>query len=81
MVMRSRSTVEKAIDNLARKRVPEYLRTVRRGGRSVVTLVDISEETTLDPDTVEAVMFELEAEPDAPVRRATADQLRWHIRR
>lgn len=79
--MRSRSTVEKAIDNLARKRVLEYLRTVRRGGRSVVTLVDISEETALDPDTVEAVMVQLENEPDASVRRATVDQLRWHVRR
>ena len=79
--MRSRSTVEKAIDNLARKRVLEYLRTARRGGRFVVTLVDVSEETALDPDTVETVMAQLENEPDASVRRATADQLRWHIRR
>ena len=79
--MHSRSTVEKAIDNLARNRVLEYLRVVRRGGRSVVTLVDISEETALDPGTVEAVMSQLETEPEASVRRATADQLRWHIRR
>lgn len=79
--MRSRSTVEKAIDNLARNRVLEYLRVVRRGGRSVVTLVDISEETALDPGTVEAVMSQLETEPEASVRRATADQLRWHVRR
>lgn len=79
--MRSRSTVEKAIDNLARKRVQEYLRVERRGGRAVVTLVDISQETALDPETVEAVMKQFEIETDAPVRRATADQLRWHIRR
>lgn len=79
--MRSRSTLEKAIDNLARKRVLEHLRVARRGGRSVVTLVDISEETALDPETVETVMTQLEAESDAAVRRATADQLRWHIRR
>lgn len=79
--MRSRSTIEKAIDNLAQRRVHEFLRVSRRSGRSVVTLVDISEETALDPDTVDAVMTQLEAEPDAPVRRATADQLRWHIRR
>jgi hypothetical protein len=79
--MRSRSTLEKAIDNLARKRVLEYLRVARRDGRSVVTLVDISEETALDPETVETVMTQLETEPDVVVRRATADQLRWHVRR
>lgn len=79
--MRSRSTVEKAIDDLARDRVLEYIRIASRGGQSVVTLVDISEETALDPGTVESVMTKLESGPDAPVRRATADQLRWHIQR
>ena len=79
--MRSRSAVERAIDDLARDRVLEYIRIARRGGRSVITLVDISEETALDPATVEAVMMQLETGPDAPVRQAAADQLRWHIRR
>jgi hypothetical protein len=46
----------------------------------VVTLVDVSEETALDPETVEVVMRQLERSADAPVRRATADQIRWHIR-
>jgi hypothetical protein len=79
--MRSRSAVEQAIDDLARDRILEYISIARRGGRSVLTLVDISEETALDPGTVESVMTQLENGPDAPVRRATADQLRWHIRR
>lgn len=81
VAMRSRSAVEKAIDDLARDRVLEYISIACRGGRSVITLVDISEETALDPGTVEAVMAQLESGSDAPVRRATADQLRWHIRR
>ena len=79
--MRSRSAVERAIDDLARDRVLEYLRIVSRNGQSVVTLVDVSEETALDPGTVEAVMAQLESGPDSPVRQAAADQLRWHIRR
>jgi DNA-binding MarR family transcriptional regulator len=79
--MRSRSEIETAIGNLARTRVLEYIRVQRRGGRSVVTLVDIAEETALDPETVEAVMRQLERSADVPVRRATADQIRWHIRR
>ena len=78
--MHSRSEIETAIGNLARNRVLEYIRVQRRGGRSVITLVDVSEETALDPETVEAVMTQLERSADAPVRRATADQLRWHIR-
>jgi hypothetical protein len=78
--MRSRSAVEQAIDDLARDRVLEYISIARKGGQSVVTLVDISEETALDPGTVESVLIQLENGPDAPVRRATADQLRWHIR-
>jgi hypothetical protein len=78
--MRSRSEFETAISNLARTRVVEYIRGQRRGGRSVVTLVDVSEETALDPETVEVVMRQLERSADAPVRRATADQIRWHIR-
>ena len=79
--MRSRSTVEKAIDDLARDRVLEYIRVASRGGQPVVTLVDISEETALDPSTVDAVMAQLETEPDVLIRRAAADQLRWHLRR
>jgi hypothetical protein len=78
--MRSKSAVEQAIDDLARDRVLEYISIARKGGQSVVTLVDISEETALDPGTVESVLIQLENGPDAPVRRATADQLRWHIR-
>jgi hypothetical protein len=78
--MRSRSEFETAISNLARTRVVEYIRGQRRGGRSVVTLVDVSEETALDPETVEVVMRQLERSADAPVRRATTDQIRWHIR-
>ena len=81
IVMRTRSAVERAIDDLARDRVLEYISIARRGGRSVITLVDVSEETALDPGTVEAVMAQLESGSDAPVRRAAADQLRWHIRR
>jgi predicted ATPase len=79
--MHPRTEVETAIGNLARNRVLEYLRAERRGGRSVVTLVDISEETALDPEAVESVMIQLEDMTDTPVRRASTDQLRWHIRR
>ena len=79
--MHSRTEVEAAIGNLARNRVLEYLRAERRGGRSVVTLVDISEETAIDPEAVESVMIQLEDMTDTPVRRASTDQLRWHIRR
>jgi len=78
--MRTKSAVETAINDLARDRVLEYIRTERRTGRSVVTLVDVSEETALAPGTVEAVMTQFEMEADAPVRRAAADQLCWHIR-
>jgi len=79
--MQSRPELGEAIDTLAKERVLEYLRAERRGGRSVVTLVDISEETALNPGTVEAVMTQFENRTDAPVKRATTDQLRWHIRR
>lgn len=78
--MPPRSEVEKAIDTLAQDRIREFLSTERRGGRSVVTLVDVSEETALTPETVEAVMTHFEASADVRVRRAAADQLRWHIR-
>ena len=80
MSMHSRSETKTAFSTLARERVLEYLRTERDAGRSVVTLVEVTEDTALDPGTVEAVMNQLETDVDAPVRRATADQLRWHIR-
>lgn len=79
--MHSRSEIETAIGDLARSRVLEYVQTERKAGRSVVTLVDLTEETALAPGTVEAVMTQLEADVEVPVRRATTDQLRWHIRR
>ncbi|MEF8826254.1 MAG: hypothetical protein V5A27_07935 [Halapricum sp.] len=78
--MRTESAVGTGINELARDRVIEYIQTELRAGRSVVTLVDVSEETALAPGTVEAVMTQLETDVDVPVRRATADQLRWHIR-
>lgn len=76
--MRSRLAVEKVIDDLARGRVLKYIRGASRGGQSVVTLVDILEETALDPGTVKAVMAQLESGPGAPVRPGAADQLRRH---
>lgn len=78
--MHPRSEVETAINDLARDRVLEYILSERQAGRSVVTLVDVTEETALAPGTVEAVMTQLETDTETPVRRATADQLRWHIR-
>lgn len=79
--MHPRSEVETAINDLARDRVLEYILSERQAGRSVITLVDVTEETALAPGTVEAVMTQLETDTETPVRRATADQLRWHIRR
>lgn len=79
--MHSGSEIETGISDLARNRVLEYLQTERQAVRSVVTLVDVTEETALAPEAVEAVMMQLEKDVEVPVRRATADQLRWHIRR
>jgi hypothetical protein len=78
--MHPQSEVEAAINPLALDRVIESILSARQAGRSVVTLVDVTEETALAPGTVEAVMTQLETDAETPVRRATADQLRWHIR-
>lgn len=72
------SEVETAINHLARDRVLKYI--LSQAGWSVVTLVDVTEETALVPGMVKAVMTQLEIDAEMLVRRATADQLRWHIR-
>lgn len=72
-------TVAEAVVDLARDRLVEHLRTERRAGRTVVTLVELSQATSLDPRTVEAVMERLECDPERTVRRSVADPLRWYL--
>lgn len=72
--------VTRAVVDLARDRVVDYLRAERRAGRTVVTLVDLSQATALDPRTVEAVMELLAGDPGHAVRRSATDPLRWYLR-
>ena len=60
--------------------VLEHLRAERRAGRTVLTLVELSQATALDPGTAESVMDGLVADPERGVRRSTADPTRWHLR-
>ena len=71
--------VAEAVVDLARDRLTEQLRTERRAGRTVVTLVELSQATSLDPRTVEAVMARLERDPERTVRRSVTDPLRWYL--
>ena len=69
-----------AVVDLARERVADHLREERRAGRTVVTLVELSQATALDPHTAEAAMESLADDPDRAVRRSTADPHRWYLR-
>jgi hypothetical protein len=73
-------TIAAAVADLARERVTDHLREERRAGRTVVTLVELTQATSLDPRTAEAVMERLAGDPDRAVRRSTADPLRWYLR-
>jgi hypothetical protein len=48
---------------------------------TVVTLVELSQATALDPHTAETVMESLADDPDRAVRQSTADPLRWYLRK
>jgi hypothetical protein len=73
-------SVAGAVSDHAQERVADHLRAERRAGRTVVTLVELSQATALDPHTAEAVMESLADAPDRAVRRSTADPLRWYLR-
>ena len=73
------SDVGAAVVDLARERVTEHLRTERRAGRRVLTLVELSQATALDPRTVEAVMERLVDDPERRVERSPTDPLRWYL--
>lgn len=68
-----------AVVDLARDRVTDHLRAERRAGRTVVTLVGLSQATSLDPRTVEAVMALLDSDPERTVRQSATDPLRWYL--
>jgi hypothetical protein len=68
-----------AVVDLARDRLTDHLRAERRAGRTVLTLVEVSQVTALDPRTVEAVMERLVEDPEYPVRRSTTDPHRWYL--
>lgn len=72
--------VARAVVDLARDRVVDHLRAERRAGRTVVTLVELSQATALDPRTVEAVMELLADDSKYAVRRSVTDPLRWYLR-
>jgi hypothetical protein len=63
----------------ARDRLAEHLDAERRAGRTVLTLVELSRATSLDPRTVERVMERLAADPRSGVRRSPAARLRWYL--
>ena len=73
------SAVGAAVVDLARERVVEHLHTERRAGRTVLTLVELSRATALDPRTVEAVMERLVDDPERRVERSPTDPLRWYL--
>jgi hypothetical protein len=71
--------VRRSIEEQAISRVLEYLHWTRRDGRRIFPLTELSEATAIDPETVEAVMRELETTGPFDVTELAHGEIRWRV--
>lgn len=77
--MASQTPVRRGIETAAISRVLEYLHQRHQKGLAIVPLVELSEATSIDPNTAESVMHRLEETGPFDIEPLEYGEIRWRI--
>lgn len=77
--MATQGRVRRGIEEAAISRVLDYLHRERRKGLAIVPLVELSEATSIDPETAESVMRRLEQVGPFDVEPLEYGEIRWRV--
>lgn len=77
--MASQKPVRRGIEKAAFSRVLEYLHQRHQKGLTIVPLIELSETTSIDPNTAESVMICLEETGAFDVVPLEYGEIRWRI--
>lgn len=77
--MATQQPVRRGIEAAAISRVLEYLHREHERGLTIVPLVELSEATSIDPETAEAAMRRLERTGPFDVEPLEHGEIRWRI--
>lgn len=77
--MATQRRVRRGIEQAAISRVLDYLHRERKKGFVIVPLVELSEATSIDPETAESVMRRLERTGPFDVEALNHGEIRWRV--
>ena len=77
--MATERPVHVGIEQAAISRVLEYLHREHEKGLAIIPLVELSEATSIDPETAEAVMRRLEQTGPYNVEPIEYGEIRWRV--
>jgi predicted transcriptional regulator of viral defense system len=77
--MAVKQAVDRSIEQVPIGRLLEWIHQHHREGRRIFTLVEISHETAIDPNTVEAFMSTLEETGSYDVIHQEFGETRWRV--
>ena len=77
--MASQTPVGRGIEQAAISGVRDYLQQKRKKGLAIVPLVELSEATSIDPNTAESVMEHPEGTGPFDIEPLEYGEIRWRI--